>query len=345
MNRRIRPWGLALVGSLLLHAGLFGGLRWQLPQWDSPPEPPSLAVELVAAPPPPPAVKPPAPVPSPAQASPPRALPPDPVIKPVPLAKPAGEPVPAAIPVAEVASEPVAEAVLADVTNDPPADVADRAAVEPVPPPLNPLPPRLDLRYRLRYGLASGEQTLVWVNQGERYTLSSVAVATGLAGVFYRGQFAQISRGRITSGGLQPEDFWDQRGDKRSRASFDAAQGLIVLEPDSGAPRRFSYQGTVQDALSLFFQFALTAPPSGRQLEYRVFNGKKLRDYRYDVLGEAVLDTRLGVLRTLHLVRSGSGDGRFEIWLAIDRHYLPVRIRRSDESDSDMELSIQSITP
>jgi len=338
MNRRIRPWGLALVGSLLLHAGLFGGLRWQLPQLDSPPEPPSLAVELVAAP-PIPAVKPPAPAPAPAL--PPRVHPPDPVIKPVLLAKPAVEPLPAAIPVAQVAAEPVA----AEVTNDPPADEPATAAAEPAPPPLNPLPPRLDLRYRLRYGLASGEQTLVWVNQGERYTLSSVAVATGLAGVFYRGQFAQISRGRITPGGLQPEDFWDQRGDKRSRASFDAAQGLIVLEPDSGAPRQFSYQGTVQDALSLFFQFALTAPPSGRQLEYRVFNGKKLRDYQYDVLGEAVLDTWLGTLRTLHLVRTGSGDGRFEIWLAIDRHYLPVRIRRSDESDSDMELSILSITP
>ena len=54
-----------------------------------------------------------------------------------------------------------------------------------------------------------------------------------------------------------------------------------------------------------------------------VFNGKKLRDYTYEVRGEETLDTALGPLRTLHLVRVASGDERFEIWLAIDRHYLP----------------------
>jgi len=338
MNRRIRPWGLALAGSLLLHAALFGGLKWELPQFGGSPEAPPLIVALVAAP--QPVVERPA-APTPAQSSPPKPRPPDPVIEPVPPEKSAAEPLPETIQVAEVATGPVAAEFPADVTPDTPADVA----VAPAPPALNELPSRLALRYRLRYGIASGEQTLVWINEGERYTLSSVAAATGLAGVFYRGRFAQTSRGRITPTGLQPEDFWDQRGSKRSRASFDAMQGQIVLVPDTGAPRHFSYQGAVQDALSLFFQFALTAPPSGKQLEYRVFNGKQLRDYRYDVLGEVLLETRLGALRTLHLARADSGDGRFEIWLAIDRHYLPVRVRRSDEADSDMELSILSITP
>ena len=40
-------------------------------------------------------------------------------------------------------------------------------------PPLNPLPPRLELRFEVHYGLARGEQTLLWVNQGEGYTLTS----------------------------------------------------------------------------------------------------------------------------------------------------------------------------
>lgn len=338
MNRRIRPWGLALAGSLLLHAGLFGGLKWELPQWSSPSEAPPLAVELVAAhkplvaPLPPPAS---APIPKRVLPSKPRA----PAVEPVPeLEALAG--LPFASPI--TAGDADSGSGLADS----PAPQPEMAvSAEPAPPLLNALPPRLDLRYRLSYGIANGEQTLVWVNEGERYTLTSVATATGLAGIFYRGQFVQISRGHITPTGLQPEAFWDQRGSKHSRASFDANQGQLVLVPDHGALRHFSYQGTVQDVLSLFFQLALTAPPSGAQLEYRVFNGKKLRDYRYDVLGEESLDTRLGALRTLHLMRAGSGDGRFEIWLAIDRHYLPVRVRRSDEAGSEMELSILSITP
>ncbi len=212
-------------------------------------------------------------------------------------------------------------------------------------PPLNPLPPRLDLRFQVRYGLASGEQTLVWVNEGEHYTLTSVVGATGLTGIFYRGRFVQTSRGRITPRGLQPEEFWDQRGDKRSSARFDSAQGEITLMPDKGAPRHFAYQGEVQDALSLFFQFALTAPPQDGQLSYRVFNGKKLRDYTYAVVGEDVLDTALGALRTLHIARLTDHDGRFEAWLAIERHYLPVRVLRSDDEGREMELRVQSISP
>jgi len=214
------------------------------------------------------------------------------------------------------------------------------------PPPLNPLPQRLDLHYRLRYGLASGEQTLLWVREGERYTLTSVAAATGLTRVFYRGRFVQTSRGHITPHGLQPEEFWDQRGDKHSSARFDPVQGLITLLPEKGEPRHFAYSGAVQDALSLFFQLALTAPPPDGRLTYTVFNGKKLRDYAYEVRGEAVLDTALGPLRTLHLARvADSGDGRFEAWLAIDRYYLPVRVIRSDDEGNTMELLVQSIAP
>ena len=225
-----------------------------------------------------------------------------------------------------------------------PAPVAPEPAEAP-PPPLNPLPQRLDLRYRLRYGLASGEQTLVWVNEGEHYTLTSVATATGLTGIFYRGQFVQTSRGRITPRGLQPQEFWDQRGDRRSSARFDAVGGDIVLLPSSGPARHFAYSGDVQDALSLFFQLALTAPPPDGRQTYRVFNGKKLREYTYEVRGEETLDTALGPLRTLHLARVGDSDGHFDAWLAIDRHYLPVRVLRSEDSGSAMELLVQSIAP
>lgn len=346
MGRRVRPWWLALAASLLLHGSLIGGLEWQLPQWRPPVEPPPFDAQLVAAPPSLPA---------------PPAVPPLPAPPAVPPRTPrvAAAELPAA---AETGVETEAAAIAAADLNAAPAvrvDEAPAAAPAPVEAPpaaaevvaeaaaaaLNPLPPRLDLHFRVHYGVASGEQTLLWVNEGERYTLTSVAAASGLAGVFYRGRFVQTSRGRITPHGLQPEEFWDQRGDKRSRAHFDAANGSLTLIPAKGAPRHFAYQGEVQDALSLFFQLALTAPPPDGQLTYTVFNGKKLRDYSYEVRGEEILQTALGELRTLHLARVTGDDGRFEAWLAIDRHYLPVRVLRSDDKGSTVELSVKSIGP
>jgi hypothetical protein len=58
-----------------------------------------------------------------------------------------------------------------------------------------------------------------------------------------------------------------------------------------------------------------------------------------------MLETALGALRTLHLARQMNSEGRFEVWLAIDRHYLPVRMLRSDENGNEMELGVRSIAP
>ena len=234
------------------------------------------------------------------------------------------------------------------VPDAPPApplpDAQSQPASEPASAPLNALPPRLDLRYHVQYGLVSGAQTMVWTRTDDRYTVTSVAEASGLAGMFYRGQAVQTSSGRITSSGLQPDTFWDQRGDKRSSARFDAGQGLITYVPAKGAPRHFSYQGEVQDVVSLFFQLALIAPPNEGELSFNVFNGKKLRHYTYGVRGEAVLNTALGEARTLHLVRENDQEGHFEIWLAIERHYLPVRVLKRDENGNEVELRLVSMT-
>ncbi|ODV13485.1 MAG: hypothetical protein ABT22_03510 [Thiobacillus sp. SCN 64-317] len=347
MGRSVRLWGWALALSLLLHVCLLGGLEWRLPHRTSPPEPPPIDVRLVPPPPPvavaaspsprPPPAHEPA-VPRPAVRLPPPSIAPapEPPAEAAAPEAPADESVVVPHPPALTPPQPVVEAPMAG-----PAEPATAPSV-----PLNALPPRIDLTFELRYGLASGEQTLVWVNDGEHYTLASVAGATGLTGLFYRGRFAQTSRGRVTPHGLQPEEFWDQRGDRRSSARFDQAQGQITLIPEKGVPRHFPYQGEVQDVLSLFFQFALTAPPAaGQRLAYRVFNGKKLRDYAYEVRGEAMLDTALGMLQTLHIAQVADDDGRFEVWLAIDHYYLPVRVLRSDDAGREMELRIRSIVP
>lgn len=330
---------VSLVVSLLLHGVLVGGLNGLWPAAREPAPPPVFEARLIALPPPP------------VSKSLPKSLPKPRPPAPRPTAPPPSAPVPAESP-ALAAEEPAEPAVLAEPETAEPVPEAVPVAssaqsdpiAEPAPPPLNPLPARIDMRFELRYGPASGEQSLVWVNEGERYTLTSVAAATGLTGLFYRGRFVQTSRGRITPQGLQPEAFWDQRGDKRASARFDPDAGQGLWEPARGAPRHFAYPAGMQDALSLFFQLALTAPPAGT-VSYDVFNGKKLRRYTYAVRGEETLDTALGALRTLHLARTDAVDERFETWLAIDRHYLPVRVVRSDDDGRVMEMRIRAISP
>ncbi len=343
MERGARAGWLALVASVLLHAALLGGLSARLPAWEVPAETPAIEARLVeraravAPPVPAPRRRPqPAPSPAPMESVAPAEAPPEHVA--LQPAEAAVEPVPESDAADAAAEEtPLAPAPIAEVTDEP------APAVE-GPPPLNPLPPRIDMRFGVHYGFASGEQTVVWVNDGERYTLTSVASATGLAGMFYRGRLVQTSHGRITPAGLQPEEFWDQRGERRSSAHFDHAAARLTLTPTRGAPRHLDGAGGAQDLLSVLFQLALTAPPDG-PVRYTVFNGKRLRAYTFESRGEAILDSALGPLRTLHLARVADTEGRFEVWLAIDRHYLPVRVLRGDDEGNVAELRVLAIAP
>lgn len=334
MTRPPPVWPYALAVSLLLHAALLLPLLDDASPGVETTAPPPLEARLIR-------LTPPAPPPVAVRA-----------VRPPPL-RPAAVPVidAEAGPTPDVESAETGDAVVteaageaASVEAELPHPAVPEMVVEPAAPTLAPLPPRIDMRFQVRYGLARGEQTLVWVNEGDTYTVTSVAAATGLVGVFYSGRFVQTSRGRITPQGLVPELFWDQRGDKRSSARFDAVSGMLSYSPAQGATRQYPFRGEAQDTLSLFFQLALTAPPE-RSLHYLVFNGRRLRDYAYEVRGEAVLDTALGPLRTLHLARTGQTDGRFEVWLAIDRHHLPVRVLRTDDKGSEVELTIVSISP
>lgn len=342
MRHGRRAAALALLVSLGLHALLLSGLHGLPASAPSLPRVHVVNARLLIEPPPP------APRATPAPA-------------PAPRPKPVRAPAPAAalpVPVEQVAAALPADTSgtthVADAIVTPSLMPAADPVAAPVPPPLaetasgpplNTLPARLDLRFSVHYGLASGEQTLVWINEGGRYTLTSVAAATGFTGVLYRGRFVQTSRGRITPQGLQPEEFWDQRGDKRASARLDAAGGQVSLTTASGEVRHFVHQAGMQDALSLFLQLALTAPPPEGALRFAVFNGKKVRDYVFAVRGTVELDTALGPLRALHLVREGNPDEEFEAWLAIDRHYLPVRVRKSDDKGNVMELRIRSLAP
>ena len=327
--RRVIWWGLA--ASVLLHLGLLSG-AWVLPPvLISPDESPPITARIVNLPPPvqlavkpatqpPPAVKP-APPPSP----PPPQAQPEPLETPPPVLADATEPAPPPVP-----------------TDDAPPSTIEEPPTVPAGPALNHLPRRLTLEFRARYGVASGRQTLLWVNEGERYTITSIISPQGMASLIYAGQLVQTSRGRIVATGLQPEEFWDQRGDKRSQSRFDYATQTVLTESSKGA-RTSPLPAGLQDAQSLLFQLALTAPPPAGS-DNPVFNGKKVRSYRYRVVGEENLPTPLGLLRTLHMARlTDTSAERFEIWLAIDRHYLPVKLS-SEISGLDAELLVQSIS-
>jgi len=310
----------ALAGSLFLHVAALFGPDIELPAL---PEPAPLQAELKMPPPPP--VEPGKPV-KPAGAAPERR--PRPIVRPVPHH---GGPVAAAEPVpAPVAAAPIAE---------PPAPAISPAS-PPASPPTPPAQPIQAARGTIRYlvyrgnqGFEVGRASHSWEFADGNYRITAMTETSGLAALFKPVRLELESRGKLTAQGLQPEHFVTRRNGKDTdeNADFDWAAGQVKLQREA-SPRWL--EPGCQDLLSFHYQLAYL-PRLAEGVAFAVTTGKKLDRYRFDALGEEVLDLPAGHFRTLH-VRVQT-DSSTELWLALERQMLPVKIRYTDRKGESFE--------
>jgi hypothetical protein len=323
------PFALALVASALLHAAALVGSGWTLPGTHEPELPQT--IEAVLAKPPvrsepapeaKPAPRPPVARPRPATAAQPvlaadKSAPAVPVEPP-----PVAEPAPVAVAPAPSARDTVSGSA-GDITPEPPEPAA------PVPA-KTALPGKGSLRYvitRGEGGFVIGQAIHSWEHDGFRYRLKSLTETTGLAAVFKPAQVFQSSQGDVTEDGLRPREFRHERSGSTDTASFDWLARVVTY-----AGRRQSVVGGTQDMLSMYYQLVLLAPLAGT-LEMPIATGRKLENYRIEVLGEEVLALKSGERRVLH-VRTRSGDDSIDIWLGLGpgaaARGLPLKIRFID---------------
>jgi hypothetical protein len=72
-------------------------------------------------------------------------------------------------------------------------------------------------------------------------------------------------------------------------------------------------------------------------------NGKRLRTYAYSFEGEETITTKLGELKTIHLLKGSGDEEKTEIWLATDYQYLPVKIRKTEKDGTVIEQVVTNI--
>ncbi|HEY5994074.1 MAG TPA: DUF3108 domain-containing protein [Gallionellaceae bacterium] len=160
------------------------------------------------------------------------------------------------------------------------------------------------------------------------YTLHAELETTGLARLVKRYQNIQDSRGSSSRNGLRPELFTeaktDEHGTQRSEAAFD--WGAHQLGFASGA--KTSLPDGTQDILSFLYQLS-QLPYERKDLPLAVSNGRKLEYYKLETGPEEVIDTPMGKLRTLHLIKAHApGAEGTEIWLGLEYRLLPVKVRQ-----------------
>jgi hypothetical protein len=163
----------------------------------------------------------------------------------------------------------------------------------------------------------------------DTYHITSDTNAVGAFALLQKRSLNLVSDGRLIKSGLQPHRFEGKRGGDDSRqvaADFDWAGTQLTLTFD-GKTETVALPAGTQDRLSIMYQFMFLRYGQISQLDVAMTNGRKLDHYQYTITPGVGLDTPLGRMTTLHLVKQHKpGDTVTEIWLAPQHSFLPVKM-------------------
>jgi len=178
---------------------------------------------------------------------------------------------------------------------------------------------------------------------GAEYQIVSESTPAGLLALFVRTRIKIHSRGAVTPAGLRPEQFDYGRLDDASKnvsAAFDWPGAQLHLTFD-GRNETIALPPGTQDRVSLMYQFMFLPADKFGDLAFYMTNGKKVEQYRYQLAGTELIDTPLGKLNALRLVKQREpGDNAVEVWLAPDRNFFPVRLLIMENDGSKFEQVI-----
>jgi hypothetical protein len=192
----------------------------------------------------------------------------------------------------------------------------------------------------LRNGGHVGVMHETFEASGESYRIVSETHAVGPLALFVPHPLRVTSSGRLTGAGLTPQLYESRRGDddpRRIRAEFDW-EGAQLKVTRSGRNEILPLPPGTQDQLSIMYQFIYLAPDRPQTLQLSRTTGRRLEQHRYTVRTGVEIETALGPMTTVHLVRQHQPEeSGVEIWLAPQHRYLPVRMLILDDNGARYE--------
>jgi Protein of unknown function (DUF3108). len=258
-----------------------------------------------------------------------RAFVPPPLIEPDPLDRIASND---DIAMAPLASTDALEKMLeADPAPEKIAMAAPSAPKEEPPPfPTDAIPENLSISYALTSAFADGKADYEWTREGDNYRIHGEAQAEGFFTLFLEGRIVQETTGTVTPQGLRPERFVERRPNASDEGlEFDWKRHEVTFERGDNR-KTTNFSGDTVDWLSMIFQLAHVPPkPKGDTLEMAVFTQRKMYAFKLKVLGVESIDIPMGRVEALHLrhVDDKNAEEVVDVWLGVQQHYLPVKMR------------------
>ena len=335
-DRRYKTLAAAVAVSAALHAAFMAGLRDFRTNADEPPRAPEYVAMLVPPPqnpddlprPKPPEPKKPAPhrAPHPARS---RAgvvaaaAPQEPVVSHV------GEPMLLPVPMESLpAPQPLPALDSVAALPEPPPDLA---SIDPDTFPVDAIPDDLEIKYTLTSAIADAHAVYRWQRDGNHYRITGEGAADGFFSLFLDGRMLQESEGTVTRSGLKPVRFVEKKPNTQDEGlEFDWNDHRVTYEWGDNHRKEDKLADNSVDWLSMIFQLAHVPPSRGaHDMKISVLTQRKLYHFDLHVIGVEDIVIPLGHVRTLHLRHVDRENAKevVDVWLGLDQHYLPVKLR------------------
>jgi len=193
----------------------------------------------------------------------------------------------------------------------------------------------------------TGEAAIGWHRAADRY---NVKVEIGISMLVTRVNLVVLtSDGTLGEAGLMPVKMTEKRRGRAETAThfnaadkkitFSAAQGSVALQPGA------------QDKASIPLQLAAIARGDPGQLKgeiaVQVAEDKGASVFRFIVVGQEQIETRMGTMQAWHLTRPplpGSYNSRLDIWLSPEHDWYPVKISNLEASGAVTTQTVSKIT-
>jgi hypothetical protein len=249
-----------------------------------------------------------------------------------------------------------------------PATLAAAAEPPPTPAPVEPTPPTPPVPDARRYKVDvpppakilmdvarvdadgtrwNGEAQLAWTFRDDSYRIEFEA---GIRVVFTRVNLAVLtSEGALAATGFAPVKMTEKRRGRALTAThFDWQHDKITF---SSSQKTVPLTPGAQDKASVPLQLAAIARGDPAQLagdiDIQVGEDRDAVVFRFVVVGQEEIDTKLGKLQTVHLSRppkEGSYRSRLDVWLAPGRGWYPVQIRNTEANGAVTTQTVNNVS-
>jgi hypothetical protein len=192
--------------------------------------------------------------------------------------------------------------------------------------------------------LGKSERSLS-VNPDGNYVYSSVTYATGLIAWFVKDKIKEHSVWRLEGNHLRPLEYvYNREGGSKTRyikLAFDWQHHTVTNSID-GDPWRMEIPPEAQDKLVYQLSIMYDLLKGRKDLEYKIADGGKLKDYEFEIQGEEVLNTSMGKIKTVRIRRVGDRRDT-TVWCAPQFSYLPVRLEQQDTDGAELAMQLTSV--